>query len=110
MKLLCLFGAVKNAGDFLIAHRTKALLNELLPECELLLIWEGTDFNTLENRQLLDECDGIVFCGGPFFTGNIYPHDIPLIMNLEEIDKPMINIGGDGLEKMVDIVQLKRIV
>ena len=39
-------------------------------------------------------CDIIVFGGGPFFTHNIYPSDIPLLDDLNKINKPMINIGG----------------
>lgn len=37
MKILFLHGAIKNAGDFLIAHRSKLLIRELIPKCEVFL-------------------------------------------------------------------------
>lgn len=94
MKILFLHGAIKNGGDFLIAHRSELLIQSIVQECEIVSMWEGTDFSKEENYEILDSCDGIVYGGGPFFTNNIYPHDIPLIKDLEQIHKPMINIGG----------------
>lgn len=94
MKLLFLHGAIKNCGDFLIAHRSRLLIQSLVPECEIISYWEGTDFSKKENYAVLSECDGIVFGGGPFFTNNIYPNDIPLIPDIKALSKPMINIGG----------------
>ncbi len=94
MKLLFLHGAIKNAGDFLISKRSQQLVKSIVKDCELMVFWEGTNFNLPKNKIYLSECDGIIFGGGPFFTNNIHPHDVPLINDLHTLDKPMINIGG----------------
>lgn len=94
MKILFLHGAIKNSGDFLIAHRSQLLIQSIVQNCEIISMWEGEDFSQKENFEILECCDGIVYGGGPFFTNNIYPHDIPLIGDLDSIKKPMINIGG----------------
>lgn len=92
MKLLFLHGAVKNAGDFLISHRSQMLVKYLIPNCEIIPLWEGSSESLIANY--LKEVKGIVFGGGPFFTHHIYPHDIPLVKNLSSLSIPMINIGG----------------
>jgi len=94
MKLLFLHGAIKNSGDFLIAHRSRLLIQNIVPMCEIISFWEGTDFSKKENFEILKDCDGIVFGGGPFFTNNIHPKDVPLISDISKLNKPMINIGG----------------
>lgn len=104
MRILLLHGAIKNAGDFLIKHRVEQLLKNNLNSCDIYSIWEGESLNP--QRHLIDECDAIVFGGGPFFTSRIYPHDIPFVENLDEINKPMINLGGgwfgsDGSSKSI---------
>ncbi len=90
--ILFLHGAIKNAGDFLIAHRSQMLIKELVPNCKLVPVWEGENEKVIKGH--LSEADGIVFGGGPFFTHNIHPKDIPLVDNLNSIDLPMMNIGG----------------
>ena len=97
MKLLFLHGAIKNAGDFLIAERSQALLKSIVPSVELYSIWEGSDSSIV--KEYLPKVRGIVFGGGPFFTNNIYPNDIPLVENLRDIELPMLNIGGGWYAK-----------
>lgn len=99
MKVLFLHGAVKNAGDFLIANRSRKLIESIVPNCEVISRYEKTDFYKDENKKILEECNCIVFGGGPFFTHNIYPSDIPLLEDLSAIKKPMINIGGGWFGK-----------
>ena len=90
--ILFLHGAIKNAGDFLIAHRSQMLIKELVPDCKLISVWEGENEEVI--RSHLSEAEGIIFGGGPFFTHNIHPKDIPLVKNLDSINLPMMNIGG----------------
>lgn len=92
MKILFLHGAIKNAGDFLISNRSQKLIEHIIPNCELMSIWEGE--REEEIKKYLPQIDGIVFGGGPFFTHTIHPGDIPLVKDLGSISLPMINIGG----------------
>ncbi|MCI9081645.1 MAG: polysaccharide pyruvyl transferase family protein [Lachnospiraceae bacterium] len=89
MKALFLHGAIKNAGDFLIAHRSELLIKKLIPDIELISRWEGDQI-----QDMIQDIDGIIFCGGPFFTPTIYPQDIPLIPDITKLHIPMINVGG----------------
>ena len=92
MKVLFLHGAIKNAGDFLIAHSSQELIKRLVPDCEIVSYWEGTKQE--EIGKAMHGVSGVVFAGGPFFTHHIYPHDIPFVKDLSVIDLPMLNIGG----------------
>ncbi len=92
MRILFLHGAIKNAGDYLIAHRSQLLIKNLIPKIEIIPIWEGEKCSKIEG--IIKDVDGVVFGGGPFFTSRIYPEDIPFVADLENFDLPMINIGG----------------
>ena len=92
MKVLFLHGAIKNAGDFLIAHRSQLLIKKIIPEIEIIPVWEGEKTSTIE--EIIQKVDGIIFGGGPFFTSNIYPGDIPFVSDINDLKVPMINIGG----------------
>lgn len=49
MKFLFLHGAIKNAGDFLISHRSQTLIKYIIPDITLIPVWEGTDLNTIRH-------------------------------------------------------------
>ena len=91
-KIIFLHGAIKNAGDFLIAHRSQMLIKEIIPDCVLIPLWEGEKEQKLKDH--LSDARGVVFGGGPFFTHHIYPKDIPFVEDLESFNLPMINVGG----------------
>ena len=91
MKFAVLSGAYKNAGDFLIVNRSIELLSYVYPGCEI---------KTYERRKsikpYLDEinqCDGLIFAGGPAYSPNIYPNEIPLVDNLDEITTKIYTLG-----------------
>lgn len=92
MKILFLHGAIKNAGDFLISHCSQKLVKTIVPRCELIPVWEGEREAII--RGLFPKVNGVIFGGGPLFTHNIYPADIPFVSDLNSVDLPMINIGG----------------
>ena len=50
MKVLFLHGAIKNAGDFLIAHRSQLLIKKIIPEIEIIPVWEGEKTSTIEDN------------------------------------------------------------
>lgn len=91
MKLAILSGAYKNAGDYLIVDRSIKLLTHLFPECE---------YTVYERRKPLDgvldqinAADAVIFAGGPAYTPNIYPAEIPLVDDLSKIKTKMITMG-----------------
>lgn len=92
MKILFLHGAIKNAGDFLISHRSQCLIKHVVPDCEIEPLWEGESEKVIVKH--LKDKNGVVFGGGPLFTHHIHPADIPFISDLASFDMPMLNIGG----------------
>lgn len=92
MKILFLHGAIKNAGDFLISHRSQRLVEYIIPGCQLIPVWEGEKEDDI--RKYLPKVNGVIFGGGPFFTHAIYPGDIPFVKDLNSVEIPMMNIGG----------------
>ena len=91
MRFALLDGAYKNAGDFLIARRSKELLKQVFPNCEILeykrnksLQKELADINTT---------DCIILGGGPAYGIDMYPGLIKLVENLDDIKPPIISLG-----------------
>ena len=105
MKLALLSGADKNAGDFLIVHRSRQLLLELVENCELV------DFP--RNRRLdpyLDEinsCDAVVLAGGPGYVPDMYPGRFPLVDDLSRIKPPFFALGMGGYTPTPSIEGIK---
>lgn len=94
MKIALLSGADKNAGDFLIVHRSKQLLLELIEGCELV------DFprnRPLDSRiEEINSCDAIVLAGGPGYVPDMYPGRFPLLSDLSKINPPFFALGMGG--------------
>lgn len=91
MKIAFLSGADKNAGDFLIVDRARKLLKAMLPSCNLI---EFKRNKSLSSRlESVNECDVVVFAGGPGYMPDMYPNRIPLVGNLEDIKPPMFALG-----------------
>ena len=93
MKLAVMSGAVKNAGDFLITERAKALLQMIYPHAQLM------DFvrkRPLDENQLkaVNSCDMMVFAGGPCYQESLYPQSIALTENLSDLTPPMFMLGA----------------
>lgn len=91
MKIAFLSGADKNAGDFLIAHRSKTLLRTYVKDC---IITEFDRNKTLDDKlDKLNECDVVVFAGGPGYVSDMYPGKFPLVGNLELIRPRLFALG-----------------
>ena len=89
MNIAVLSGAYGNAGDSLIEFRCKRLLENTYGDNSIKLFLRK---DIGENLERINECDLVVFSGGP-----IYQKDISRNFNIEDalkIKKPLAVIGG----------------
>lgn len=93
MKIILLSGAIKNSGDFLITERTRLLLKYVFPDAEIIKL--TGNYSIKDQLDIVNSADAIVIAGGPSYTKRIYPRDIPLVDDLNQI-KPKIHILGAG--------------
>lgn len=91
MNIALMSGAYVNAGDFLIEHRCRLLLENILNANVSVL---KRDIAYDDKIGELNRYDAIVFGGGPIFQPNIYPDRIPFIKNLGDITIPVRILGG----------------
>lgn len=91
MKFILLSGAYINAGDFLIVDRTKKILKELYPNCEIKELKRNENLEKYMTE--INASDAIIIGGGPLFMINMYPDIIPLVSNLDDIKTKIIAIG-----------------
>jgi hypothetical protein len=86
-----LTGAIKNAGDFLIAERAKILLTAYSKEKEFLEFhrWEPLDDKLAE----INKTKGVILCGGPGYRRDFYPETFRLTKNVSDIKIPIIPYG-----------------
>lgn len=94
MKIVLLSGAVKNAGDYLITHRTRELLKTVYPDAEIKVMIRNNPMNE-ERFATLNSADLAVIGGGPVYKWDLYPKWLPLAGTLEEV-KPKLAIVGGG--------------
>ncbi|WP_339263843.1 polysaccharide pyruvyl transferase family protein [Solibacillus sp. FSL W7-1472] len=92
MKVGVLSGAYKNSGDFLIVERSIKLLKYALGE--------DIELNIFLRNQSLDSqideinnCDVLVFAGGPGYIQNLYPKVMPLVKDLNAIKAKIFILG-----------------
>jgi len=90
-KLAVLSGAYKNAGDFLIVKRSVELLKYVYPECEIVLYERRLPLS--EQLDEINKMDAVILAGGPGYSPNIYPKEIPLVEDLSQIKVPIYTIG-----------------
>lgn len=91
MKFSILSGAIKNAGDFLIAERSIQLLKYVYTNCDIKIYNRN---QSLEDKlEEINASDALVFAGGPVFLRDMYPDNIPLISELSLIRPRIFTIG-----------------
>jgi hypothetical protein len=93
-----LYGAKKNAGDFLIFERARKLVETYQ---------NTTDFLEIPRWQKVDEylptinqkAKAVIICGGPGYASNFYPNVYPLTDTLSNIKVPIIPlaVGWSGV-------------
>lgn len=100
MKIALLSGAYKNAGDFLIEKRCRALLQYCYPDAEISVLKRNDSFDGRIDE--LNSYDLIVFGGGPGFRKNVYPNKIPFVSNIEEVKVPCCILGWGWKEQSIN--------
>lgn len=93
MKIALLSGAVKNSGDYLITDRCKKLIQYVYPDADICTI--AGNYSLCKQLDKINKMDAIVIAGGPSYTKKLYPGDIPLVEDLNQI-KPKFFIIGSG--------------
>jgi Polysaccharide pyruvyl transferase len=91
--LVTLTGAFRNAGDYLIGHRGRALLRKYVDE-------EIVDINRLAissaDYKILNQAKAIILCGGPAYQSQIFPKIYPLEMDQIETRIVPMGLGWKG--------------
>lgn len=91
---ICLTGAKKNIGDYLISNRAMQLLEKFGPQHQYNVYQSWLE---LKDLNFINSSAGIIILGGPGIRENIYPNTYPLTSNLELIKVP-IYLLGSGLK------------
>lgn len=86
-----LSGAIKNAGDYLIVERCKALLLNRYPDTVI------TEYSRLFPLSVslneINQNDILIFAGGPGYLPDCWPSHMPLTTKLDEIQIPLFSLG-----------------
>ncbi len=88
---IVLSGAKKNVGDFLIEESALKLLNHIKPENNFIKYYYWDDLTPILTEVNMSK--GIIFLGGPSYTRKMYPDDITLTKNLDDITVPIYTLG-----------------
>lgn len=91
MNIALLSGADKNAGDFLIVHRAKKLIEQEIPDCVLHEFKRNEDLES--SLDEVNSCDVVLFAGGPGYMQDMYPNKMPLVGDLNRIKPPFFAMG-----------------
>ena len=87
---ILLSGAKKNAGDFLIYNRARALLEEHVKgEFTTFFRWESLE----EKLDIVNKSKGVIICGGPGYNRLFYPGIYKLTDPLDKLEVPVIPMG-----------------
>lgn len=100
MQIGILSGAVDNAGDFLITKRSTDLIRHIYPNAKLEMFYRNFPLDSGIER--LNQCDFLVFCGGPAFQPEIFPGNLQLLENLDAIKPPIYSLGLGWKGKYTD--------
>src|SRR5690625_2882492 len=87
-----LTGARNNAGDFLIGHRARSLLQKYRPDRKI-QDFEAWKPLTDEQVDLINRSRALLLTGGPALQKGFWPKVYPLVNNLDQIKVPIITFG-----------------
>lgn len=91
LKIAVMSGAIMNAGDYLIVESAKKLLKHVYPNCEIKEFLRNASIERYLTQ--INECDVLVFAGGPGFHNEFYPKGMPLVEDLTRITIPFFIMG-----------------
>lgn len=95
-----LSGAYVNAGDFLIVDRTKKLLKEIYPNCNIIEYKRNEKLD--KYLKDINNSDALIIAGGPAYMINMYPEVMPLVDDLSKIKTKIVSIGLGWYGKSFD--------
>jgi hypothetical protein len=91
--LVTLTGAFRNAGDYLIGHRARALLREFVdPE----VINQNRLAIDEQSYKNFDAASALILCGGPAYQPQIFPKIYPLDMDRVKTKIVPMGLGWKG--------------
>lgn len=87
-----LTGSKNNAGDFLIKHQAKRLLNYYRPDRKIIDFnaWEQLDTKKLD---LINQSKALILLGGPALQHHMYPNIYKLAGKLSQIQTKIVAMG-----------------
>ena len=87
-----LTGSKNNAGDYLIKHRGKQLLNKFRQDRELIDFdaWVPFDSEALER---VNNSKALILLGGPSVQRTTRPNIYPLTEHIDDITVPILTMG-----------------
>lgn len=91
MQFVILTGAYKNAGDFLIAKRSRELLNNIFPNAKIIEIKRNEKLE--KYLDIINESKALILAGGPLYLCDAYPNVMPLVSELEQIRTKIVTLG-----------------
>lgn len=88
--IVAITGAIKNVGDYLIASRSIKLLKKFVDP----RVIEINRFSDMKKKlDLINASRGVVLCGGPAYSRDIYPSVYRMVDPLSDIKVPIIPFG-----------------
>lgn len=91
MNITLLIGAYKNAGDFLIADRSKKILQDVYSDCKITTYLRNEKLDKYLDE--INKSDVIILAGGPGYHQRIYPNQFKLTNDLNDIKPKMMTLG-----------------
>ncbi len=103
---ICLTGAKKNLGDFLITDRSLKLLKNHKPDEEFKVLPHWKEFS-VSQLEKINSSKGIIILGGPGYRREMYPGIYKLFTDLDKIKVPIIPLGLGWKSFPGDLLDLK---
>ena len=91
-------GAIKNAGDYLIHERCRALIERFAQPhaIEVVPRWQPMD----DRLETINRARALVLCGGPAYQRDFHPGCVPFVQPLDRIAPPIVPMAvglGSGV-------------
>lgn len=104
MRVALLSGAIKNAGDYLIVERSRALLQYMYADVEILNFVRN--YSLYDDLEKVNTCNVVVLAGGPNYYKALYPESMPLVNDLSLIKPPLFILGAGWYGDTIDLSEV----